>query len=169
MFIPTFFIIATTFISLFTFANALPTNEKLAGAVTEPRSLLGRQYRDVRVRRFLTTDFKPLRRFDDVVPESAEPITRSDRFHAIQRRRAEIGTREERLPDHGKNLLSNQSFGYPPSPAVQTPMPIPSPSSMQSTSSSTSVALLSDSTPPARTVRVKHSKGKKSRGKEMKA
>lgn len=164
MFIPTFFIIATAIISLFTLVNAHPTNAKLA--VTEPRSLLGRQYRDVRGRHSLAADISP-RRFD-VVVERPEPITRSDRFYAIQRRRAEIGARNEQLPDHGENLLSNQSFNPP---ALQTQIPILSSSPSPTHSDpNTSVTLLSNSTRPAH-VHGKHFKGKNAEGsqREVKA
>lgn len=123
MFIPTLFTIAAAIISLFTLVNTHPTNTN--PTIAGPRSLLGRQYRDVRVHRSIAADLSP--RQIEVVLESAEPVTRSDRFHAIQRRHAEFGAHGERLPDHGVvNFLSNQSFG--PRPALQTPIPTLSPS-----------------------------------------
>jgi hypothetical protein len=125
--------------------NTHPTDAKLV--IAEPRSLLGRQYRDVRVRRSITVDLSPRR--ISAVRESDEPVTRSERFHAIQRRRTEFGAHGERLPDHGVNLLSNQSSGSPP--ALQTPIPSPTRSYPN-----TSVEP-EPSTPPVRTRKyVKH-------------
>lgn len=157
MFIPTFFTIATAIFSIFTLSNAQPT--KANPAITEPRSLLGRQYRDVRVRHSFTADKLPLRRFD-VVVESAEHITRSGRFHAIQRKRA------EQLPDHGENLLSNQSLGPPPT--VQNPIPIPLSSSTQPNPNPPVTSLVSA---PRRRVRhdVKRLKDQKTGKKAVKA
>jgi len=145
MFIPTFFTIAAAIISLFTLVNAHP--------IAEPRSLLGRQYRDVRVRRSPIADLLPRR--IGVILESAEPVTRSDRFLGIQRRHAELGAH---VPVHSENLLSNQSFGAPP--AKQTPMPIPSPSP-PSSHHRTPVEHESNSTSPGRNRGGKHSGGKK--------
>lgn len=145
-------------ISLLTLANALPTQAVGKLPTTEPRSLLGRQYRDVRVRQPLAVDHLQPRQFNDVVFErEAEPLTRSARFYAIQRKRAQLHVRDEPPADHSENLLSNQSFGPP---AIQNPITIPTPSPTLP-NAHTPAALVSDPTQSARR-RTKHSKSKHS-------
>jgi hypothetical protein len=96
MFIPSFFSIATIILSLFTSASAVPIVGRLA--TPDPLSLLGRHYRDVRIRHSLSADLSS-RRFDvvDQALEDHQLITRAERFHVIQRKFAEIGTRDEQL------------------------------------------------------------------------
>jgi len=157
----TFFYIATVTISFFTLANAFPIGKHI---ITEPRSLLGRQYNDVRIRNSLTVDDPPTRRFG-VEVDSVEPIRRADRFYAIYRKLAKMGSRDERFHAHDKNLLSNQSLGSPP--ALQTPMPMLSSSPTPSQPSTFGTAVPFNPIPPAH-MRVKHFKVKKTEGKTVK-
>ena len=151
MIVPTFITLAALIISLFTLANAIPVPAKRA--LTEPRSLLGRQYRHVRVLLPPTSAYEHLPpRTVEILAANQAPISRADRFHTIYRRLAEMVGRGDRVPVHNQNLLSNQSLGAPP---VLT-LPTPTPSSTQPEAPSASATAL----PPA-AVHVKHSKGKK--------
>jgi hypothetical protein len=156
MFISTFVFIATIISSLFAFTSAAPIIGRLV--TPEPLSLLGRHYRDVRIRHTSPADLSS-RRSDDVnqALEGNGHTTWAERLH---RKSTAIGTHDEQLQDHTTNFLSNQ---YPdPSPADQTPIPVSPPSPGQITPDMSIPRARNPAPRPSR-LRVKHLKGNSGR------